>query len=212
MSSLVDGRRSSPSPRGCSNTFPTLPRPSLYSGRRGSRVFCLVSMKIGSSARRRVQGLITDLTASRGRYVSHVDHDPLPAIILALLHRRCANWKRWRARRVVCIGRGHVVRPSNRRHHRIVIGVEARISSLVDDRRSAPSTRGCTGRCPTLPRPSLSSGRRGGLVYCPHFLKIILRRSPSRGRSALSVLRLGRAPPRYRVPGYYGAHVLNATP
>ena len=85
---------------------------------------------------------------------------------------------------------------------------EARISSLVDDRRSSPSTRGCTGRCPTLPRPSLSSGRRGGLVYCPHFLKIILRRSPSRGRSALSALRLGRAPPRYRVPGYYGAHVL----
>ena len=34
-------------------------------------------------------------------------------------HRRRAHGQRRRARRVVCIGRGHVVRPSNRRHHRM---------------------------------------------------------------------------------------------
>ena len=57
---------------------------------------------------------------------------------------------------------------SVRRHAGLCRGV-ARISSLVVCYRSSPSTRGCTGRCPTLPRPSLYSGRRRSLLYCLRF-------------------------------------------
>ena len=74
----------------------------------------------------------------------HVDHGPLPAVP-AIRRCRRAHGQRRRARRADCIGRGHVVRPSNRRHHRTV-GVIAWILSLVDGRRSSASTRDCTGR------------------------------------------------------------------
>ena len=89
-------------------------------------------------------------------------------------HRRRAHGQRRRARRVVFIDRGHVVRPSNRRHHRHW----CRISD-VEPRQRPPElaeTRNCTGRCPTHPRPSLYSGRRGSLVFCLRFHENWVRR------------------------------------
>ncbi|EJK72647.1 hypothetical protein THAOC_05799 [Thalassiosira oceanica] len=65
--------------------------------------------------------------------------------------------------RAVRIVRGHVVRPSDRSHRRS--DRHWRRSSDMEPRRRPselaehpPSTRGCTGKCPTLPRPSLILG------------------------------------------------------
>lgn len=116
--------------------------------------------------RARVRALISAPTPSRFRYASTRRPRPSPGGNGHLPLSTCP-WAAPAGRsRRLCIGRGHVVHPSNRRHHRTVC-VVARISSLVDGRRSSPSTRDCTGRCPTLPRPS--SGRQGSLVYCPRF-------------------------------------------
>ena len=46
-------------------------------------------------------------------------------------------------------------------------------TSLVGGYRSSWRTRGCSGTCPTLPRPFLYSGRRGSLVYCLSFKKLV---------------------------------------
>ena len=114
------------------------PSSSLWAGRSFAGENALVSR---TSAVRHL------LKADR---LPHVDRYPLPAAP-ALLRCRRAQGRRRRARRVVFIGQGHVVRPSSRRSRRIVIGVVARMSSLLDGRRSSPSTRGCTDTCPSLP-------------------------------------------------------------
>ena len=61
----------------------------------------------------------------------HVDRDPLPAAP-ALLRRRRAHGRRRRARRVVFIGRGHVVRP-----HRAVAVVGSSLALYLGYRASS---------------------------------------------------------------------------